>query len=85
MCNGDGAFECIGSADPKTFIDDDDPEDVFRGAALIFYARERSWSPTEFLAQPAKWARAYEFMLPYMLNMLEEVRERHRNKMKNNG
>lgn len=78
LCKGETFFELSGSADPRDFMETDDADDVLRAASCIFYAREKPWSPTELMAQPAKWARAYEMMLPYVLRSLEEVREQHR-------
>lgn len=74
-CQGIELYECKGNADPGAFIDGD-TEDVFRATGLIFNARERQWTPTEYFAQPARWVAAYEFMLPYTLRLIDEYRQK---------
>lgn len=59
-------------------MDDPHPEDVFELAKQILYARERSWSPTEYGSQPAVFVQAFELFLPAVVRLVEEARERMR-------
>ena len=85
-CLGQLRFTCEGNARPEPFILGD-ASYVFLAARLIVFSRERLWAPDELLRQPAAWVQAYQFLLPYVCRMVEEVRERERARaeMKNGG
>lgn len=55
-----------------------DPNDIFRAATTIVQSAQHEFprSATEWLAQPARWIAAYEFLLPYAAVELEAKRKR---------
>lgn len=77
-CDGDGLVE-LSASDPVHLIDDPNPGEVFELARLVFYARERSWAPTEYSAQSAIFIQAYEAFLPTVHRYLREAQEKDRN------
>jgi hypothetical protein len=80
-CDRDGIIECIAD-DPASIIDDPEPNDVFELARSIITARERKWIPTEVAAQSAVFVQAYQFFLPMVGRLVEELLERHREQIR---
>lgn len=78
-CDRDGIIECKAES-PTNLFEGSRPEDIYEIAHLIFYSRERQWTPVEYGAQPAVFIQAYERFLGTVHQLYGEVQDRERNR-----
>lgn len=77
-CYGEGAIELYGSPEECMELETgDDPSDYFTMVFMAYSCRKKTWTPVEFLSQPAKWVEAYMYVSPYI------SKEMNRKKPKN--
>ena len=59
-------------------MDTDSPGDFFLWGKLIVMAREKDWTPAEYLSQPAIFVHAHEAIFGVVCALTKEQRERMR-------